>query len=198
MQSSSRMTALGTFVLVTVALGLFGSVGWLAALFVGLVMAALLGGIVHWLVEMGTMGMDGSDWTSAMPEALPGSAPMAASLADPAVAEAVSEDIAPSGDAQLTTPPREGLAEGRSIYGKPAEASATAEPDNLRAIKGVGVKIEEALNEAGITRFEQIAAWDDAEIDELSNRIGRGAARIRGDDWVGQARELAQNTKGDA
>lgn len=195
MQNSSRMTALGTFVLVTVALGFFGSTGWLAALFIGLVMGALLGAIIHWLVDMGTMPMDGSDWTPAVPVALPGSAPLAEALGDSDIAAAVSEDIGPAGDAQLVTP-REGMAEGRSIYDRvPVEAN---EPDNLRAIKGIGVKIEEALNEAGVTRFEQIAAWNDETIDELANRIGRGAARIRGDDWVGQAKKLAQNTKGAA
>ncbi|MDN5567604.1 MAG: hypothetical protein L0G27_02435 [Paracoccus sp. (in: a-proteobacteria)] len=193
------MTALGTFVLVTVALGLFGSAGWFAALVIGLVMGALLGAIIYWLVDMGTMAMDGSDWTPAVPENLPGSAPMAAALADPEMAAVVSDEIGPSGDAQLVTP-REGMAEGRNIYGHTAEAPKApdmpTEPDDLRAIKGVGVKIEEALNEAGITRFEQIAAWDDEIIDQLAARIGRGAARIRGDDWVGQAKELAKNSKG--
>jgi len=198
MQSSSRITALGTFVLVTVALGFFGSTGWLGAVFMGLVMGALLGAIIFGLVESGTMAMDGSDWAPAVPTALPGAAPMAEALGDPEVAAVVSEDIGPAGDAQLDTP-REGMAEGRNIYDRlPPEPEAQAEPDNLRAIKGVGVKIEEALNEAGITRFEQIAALDDAKIDELAHKIGRGAARIRGDDWIGQAKELAQNTKGTA
>lgn len=198
MQNSSRMTALGTFVLVTVALGFFGSTGWFSALVIGLVMGALLGAIIYWLVEMGTMARDGSDWAPATSSALPGSAPMAEALGDPELPAAVSDDIGPAGDAQLVTP-REGMAEGRNIYDRaPVETGTPAQPDNLRAIKGVGVKIEEALNEAGITRFEQIAAWDDEKIDELANRIGRGAARIRGDDWVGQAKQLAQDTKGAA
>jgi len=192
------MTALGTFVLVTVALGFFGSTGWLGAVFMGLVMGALLGAIIFGLVESGTMAMDGSDWTPAVPGDLPGSAPLAEALGDPEVAAVVSEDIGPAGDAQLDTP-REGMGEGRNIYDRlPAKPDVQAEPDDLRAIKGVGVKIEEALKEAGITCFEQIAAWDDAKIDELSGQIGRGAARIRGDDWVGQAKELAQKTKGKA
>jgi predicted flap endonuclease-1-like 5' DNA nuclease len=198
MQSSSRIIALGTFVLVTVALGFFGSTGWLGAVFIGLVIGALLGAIIYGLVGMGTMAMDGSDSAPAVPAALPGSAPLADALGDPQVAAVVTDDIGPSGDAQLDTP-REGMAEGRNIYDRaPVQTAMTVEPDNLRAIKGVGVKIEEALNEAGVTRFEQIAAWDDETIDELANRIGRGAARIRGDNWVGQAKELAQNTKGTA
>lgn len=192
MQSLSRMTALGTFVLVTIALGISGATGWLAAIFIGLVFAAFLGAVIFWLAEMGTQAVAAPDMGDAMPSDLPGAAPMAEALADPEVAAEVTEEIAPSGDAQLATE-REGMAEGRSIYG---DAEPASEPDNLRAIKGVGVKIEEALNEAGVTRFEQIAAWDDAAIDDFASRIGRGAARIRGDDWVGQARELAKETRG--
>jgi predicted flap endonuclease-1-like 5' DNA nuclease len=198
MQSSSRMTALGTFVLVTVALGAFGSTGWFAALFIGLVMGVLLGAIIYWLVEMGTMAIDGSDWAPAMPTALPDSAPLADVLGDPELSVVMTDDIGPAGDAQLITS-REGMAEGRNIYDRAVvEPEMQAQPDNLRAIKGVGVKIEEALNEAGVTRFDQIAAWNDEKIDELAGQIGRGAARIRGDDWVGQAEKLAQDTKGNA
>ena len=198
MQSLSRMTALGTFVLVTVALGLAGATGWLGAIVVGLVFAGVLGGMVFLLAEAGPKAMDGSDWSQAVPADLPGTAPMAEALSDPEVAPEVSEEMAPSGDAQITSASatgREGMAEGRSIYGATQE---TAPPDDLRAIKGVGVKIEEALNEAGVTRFEQIAAWDEETIDDFASRIGRGAARIRGDDWVGQARELAKQNGGGA
>ena len=194
MQSLSRMTALGTFVLVTVALGLAGATGWLGAIVVGLVFAGVLGGVVFLLAEAGPKAMDGSDWGQAVPADLPGAAPMAEALSDPEV----SEEMAPSGDAQITSDPaseRGDMAEGRSIYGA---TQGTAPPDDLRAIKGVGVKIEEALNEAGITRFEQIAAWDEETIDDFASRIGRGAARIRGDDWVGQARELAKQNGGGA
>ena len=196
MQSLSRMTALGTFVLVTVALGITGATGWLAAIFIGLVFAAFLGAVIFWLAEMGTQAMVVPDMDAAMPSNLPGSAPMAEALAIPEVAAEVTEEIAPSGDAQFDTE-RETMAEGRSIYGDGQVTDAAAQkPDDLQAIKGVGVKIAEALHENGVTRFEQIAAWDDAAIDDFASRIGRGAARIRGDDWVGQARELAKESRG--
>ena len=196
MQSLSRMTALGTFVLVTVALGITGATGWLAAIFIGLVFAAFLGAVIFWLAEMGTQAMVASDMDAAMPSDLPGSAPMAEALSTPEVAAEVTEEIAPSGDAQFDTE-RESMAEGRSIYGDlQATEAVDREPDDLQAIKGVGVKIAEALHENGVTRFEQIAAWDEAAIDDFASRIGRGAARIRGDDWVGQARELAKESRG--
>ena len=44
----------------------------------------------------------------------------------------------------------------------------------------------------GVTGFAQIAAWDDAEIDRIDARLGRFQGRIRRDDWVGQAKLLAQ------
>lgn len=62
--------------------------------------------------------------------------------------------------------------------------------DDLKEIRGIGPKLEEMLNEHGISRFAQIAAWDDKEIDHFAEVIGRMGGRIRNDDWVGQARTL--------
>ncbi|MDO5648150.1 hypothetical protein [Paracoccus sp. (in: a-proteobacteria)] len=82
---------------------------------------------------------------------------------------------------------------------KPAPpVMAQTTPDDLTQIKGIGPKLGQALHGIGITRFAQIAAWDDARIDAVATEIGRGAARIRGDDWVGQARSLADQPVGTA
>lgn len=67
-----------------------------------------------------------------------------------------------------------------------------AAPDDLKEIKGVGPALESLLHENGVTRFAQIAAWGDAEIDDFAAKIGRNGGRIRNDDWIGQARTLAQ------
>jgi predicted flap endonuclease-1-like 5' DNA nuclease len=64
--------------------------------------------------------------------------------------------------------------------------------DNLRVITGIGPKLETQLHEAGITTFAQLAALDDAGIDELESRLGGIPGRIRRDDWIGQARQLAE------
>ncbi|MDO5613193.1 MAG: hypothetical protein Q4G14_08130 [Paracoccus sp. (in: a-proteobacteria)] len=79
---------------------------------------------------------------------------------------------------------------------KPAKAKKAkkAKPvpaEDLKQIKGVGPKLENLLNDHGVTRFEQIAGWDDAQIDRFAALIGRMGARVRADDWVGQARLLA-------
>jgi predicted flap endonuclease-1-like 5' DNA nuclease len=65
--------------------------------------------------------------------------------------------------------------------------------DDLKRIKGVGPKLEALLKSLGVTRYAQIAAWDDAEIERIDARLGAFQGRIRRDDWPAQARFLAAN-----
>lgn len=58
-------------------------------------------------------------------------------------------------------------------------------------IAGVGPKIERVLNELGIYRFEQIAAWKKRERDWVDGYL-RFQGRIERDDWVRQAKALAK------
>ena len=71
-------------------------------------------------------------------------------------------------------------------------APPPGEADDLTRIKGLGPKLAEQLNALGVTRFAQIAAWDEAEIDRIDALLGRFQGRIRRDDWQGQARLLAE------
>ena len=64
--------------------------------------------------------------------------------------------------------------------------------DDLTRVKGLGPKLAATLQELGVTSFAQMAAWDDAEIDRIDAQLGRFEGRIRRDDWVGQAKLLAQ------
>lgn len=72
-----------------------------------------------------------------------------------------------------------------------AKRTRVAAKDDLKGISGIGPKLEKVLNEQGITRISQIAAWGEADVAsfdlavDLDGRIGR-------DDWVGQARKLAE------
>ena len=76
--------------------------------------------------------------------------------------------------------------------GAMAELADTASaPDDLKQIKGIGPALEVTLHEAGVTRFAQIAQWDEAAIDAMAARLGSFGGRIRSEDWVGQARALA-------
>ncbi|WP_095012734.1 hypothetical protein [Tsuneonella mangrovi] len=72
-----------------------------------------------------------------------------------------------------------------------AEATAAVAADDLTMIKGLGPKLATLLGELGVTRFAQIAAWDDAEIDRIDAQLGRFEGRIRRDGWVEQAQMLA-------
>lgn len=68
--------------------------------------------------------------------------------------------------------------------------ATTGAGDDLTRIKGVGGKLGELLTSLGVTRFAQIAAWSEADIDRIDAQLGRFQGRIRRDSWVEQARLL--------
>lgn len=68
---------------------------------------------------------------------------------------------------------------------------ATRASDDLTLLKGVGPKLVAKLTELGVTRFDQIAGWGEADIDRIDAELGAFAGRIRRDDWIEQARLLA-------
>jgi predicted flap endonuclease-1-like 5' DNA nuclease len=72
-----------------------------------------------------------------------------------------------------------------------AAPEAPGEADDLRRIKGLGPKLVALLNGLGVTRYDQIAAWSEADIDRIDAQLGTFAGRIRRDNWVEQARLLA-------
>ncbi|WP_144097622.1 hypothetical protein [Croceicoccus sediminis] len=65
--------------------------------------------------------------------------------------------------------------------------------DDLSRIKGVGPKLVALLGDMGISRFDQIAAWSDADVQQIDERLGRFKGRIERDDWRSQARFLAED-----
>jgi len=71
---------------------------------------------------------------------------------------------------------------------KPANGEESK--DNLKAIFGIGTKMEAALNDAGIRHFEQIAELDENAIDHLAVKIGCSSDRIERDGWVESARRI--------
>lgn len=73
---------------------------------------------------------------------------------------------------------------------------SVGEADDLRRIKGLGPKMLALLHNLGITRYEQIASWTDADLDELDSKLGAFAGRPRRDNWVEQARLLAGGDTG--
>ena len=71
-----------------------------------------------------------------------------------------------------------------------SEAALAAEGDDLTRIKGLGPKLSRLLGELGVTRFDQIAAWTEADIAAIDARLGAFAGRPTRDAWVEQARLL--------
>jgi NADH-quinone oxidoreductase subunit E len=83
------------------------------------------------------------------------------------------------------------VAEVAPAMARPAVAERPARPDDLKAIGGVGPKLEQVLNGLGVWTYAQIAAWTQAEIAWVDGELGF-AGRIGRDDWVGQAARLAK------
>lgn len=69
-------------------------------------------------------------------------------------------------------------------------------PDDLTAIRGVGPKIKSTLNALGIYHFRQIAALTPDEVRWLAGELGAFPGRIARENWIGQARALAQADAG--
>ncbi len=77
----------------------------------------------------------------------------------------------------------------------PAPAPAAAKADNLQLIKGLGPKLAGLLNGLGVTSFQQIADWTDADIAAIDPQLGAFQGRIARDNFVDQAGYLARGDK---
>ena len=70
--------------------------------------------------------------------------------------------------------------------------------DELKRIKGIGQGVETRLYEAGIHSFSQLAALSPQRISKiLTGMIGMSAEKIKEQDWIGQASQLALEAKSD-
>ena len=62
--------------------------------------------------------------------------------------------------------------------------------DDLKRVRGIGVIIENKLKGMGVTKYAQIAAWTQADIDKMSTTLDF-KGRIERENWVEQAKILA-------
>lgn len=148
-----------------------GSLALFEGLVLGLIAGLLFGAFLVWMLCQGEPAMDGAAWQPPLPVA--------------AQPEPASEPVPPA----EPTPAKETASEAAAAPTIPEPAPLV--PDDLKEIKGIGPKLEELLHRNGVLRFQQIADWDDAQIDHYAELIGRMGGRIRHDDWVGQAATLA-------
>lgn len=109
-------------------------------------------------------------------------APPAATITAPPAAAALA------GLGEAVAVGAQDVAEEASVAA-PAPVQATA--DDLLRIKGIGPKLKAQLHQLGITTFAQVAALDDAALDDLDGKLGSFAGRPRRDNWVLQAKFLA-------
>jgi len=79
-------------------------------------------------------------------------------------------------------------------FHKPRAIERPAAPDDLKAISGIGPKLEQVLNGLGVWTFAQIAAWEKQEIAWVDDYLSF-KGRIDRDGWIAQAKSLASNEK---
>ncbi|RUV28072.1 MULTISPECIES: NADH-ubiquinone dehydrogenase [unclassified Mesorhizobium] len=75
-------------------------------------------------------------------------------------------------------------------FKQPKAMDRPANPADLKAISGIGPKLEEVLNGLGIWTYGQIAAWTPEEIAWVDDYLSF-KGRIERDDWLSQAAVLA-------
>ena len=115
--------------------------------------------------------------------------PAPAVVAEPAPKPAPKAVVAPATPA----PKEEPAPAAPAATGKPQIPAAVGEPDNLRLIKGVGPKLNTLLISLGVTRFDQIAEWKEAEINEVDQYLDTFSGRITRDAWIDQVKFLAKD-----
>lgn len=73
----------------------------------------------------------------------------------------------------------------------PADAN---QRDDLKAIKGIGPKLEKMLNELGVYTYEQVSKLTNDEYQLLDELLGSFQGRAQRDHWAEQAQELMAAT----
>ena len=73
------------------------------------------------------------------------------------------------------------------------DGATDGDPDDLKKIKGIGPKFEGDLNAKGVYYFRQIAAWSAKDIKMVDEIIDSFPGRIERDEWVKQAKKLAED-----
>ncbi|MFW5660784.1 MAG: 50S ribosomal protein L21 [Oceanicaulis sp.] len=107
----------------------------------------------------------------------------------------VSEILKPGEKSQLSGKPKAKKADApkadAKAEAKAAPAAKASGGDDLTRLTGVGPAFATKLNEAGVTSFAQIAAWDEAEIERLDGEISGLKAKAEKGEWVAEAKQFA-------
>jgi len=109
----------------------------------------------------------------------------------------LEEELTTGGTLQVAMPPEVLAPAAAAAKAAPAdaekpdllEAARNGRADDLKAISGIGPKLERLLNSIGVYHYEQIASWTPRQVDWVNAAISfRG--RIERERWVVQAAQL--------
>ncbi|MEO9573925.1 MAG: hypothetical protein ABJ263_14505 [Tateyamaria sp.] len=197
-------------VLAAILLGLLGTWTFVQAVFAGLVIAAISGALLSWIMckslpAVNTASDDASSDAEATAAAAVAKAKSEAVTTPPPVAAQTEAAVKPKASAApAAKPAAKPKAEKKpktvtnpepSSGGKKPETLSAARdnaPDDLKQIKGVGPKLEGVLHSMGFFHFDQIAAWGADEIAWADQNLVGFKGRVSRDDWVTQAKTLAE------
>lgn len=107
-----------------------------------------------------------------------------------------SADVAPGSAVEATPEAQAETLDGPGSKPETLTAPRNGAADDLKQLKGVGPKLEDALNAAGIFHFDQVAAWSADEVAWVEENIEGVRGRVTRDDWVEQARTLTATPQG--
>jgi NADH-quinone oxidoreductase subunit E len=102
----------------------------------------------------------------------PAAAPVVAATPEPAAVKAEAAALMPED------------------FHKPRALDRPATPDDLKAISGIGPKLEKVLNDLGVWTYAQIGGWGAEEIAWVDDYLSF-SGRIGRDKWIEQAGKLA-------
>lgn len=138
-------------------------------------------------------------WRDRLPPAMgPGKAPTVGSAGSAGIgagaaptAGGVAEE-----EAAAPTPEPEPAYEIPVYEGEPERPSAMdaprdGKPDDLQQIKGVGPALEKLCHSLGFYHYDQIANWTEAEVAWVDQNLEGFKGRVTRDQWVSQAKTLA-------
>ncbi len=87
-------------------------------------------------------------------------------------------------------PPGRGRREGTAEEVEP-RGTREASPDDLTAIRGIGIAIQNRLYAGGIKTYAELARASSEDVREI---LGKRAQGANVEDWIAQAEELAKET----
>jgi large subunit ribosomal protein L22 len=111
-----------------------------------------------------------------------------ATMATAAVSDAVVSDAVETSSVQGFV----SSSEAETVVETSSSEASTSVGDPLNQIIGIGPKLHEELNAAGITTFAQLAALSDSDITALDAKVSRSADQII--EWRTQAQQILDGT----